>query len=146
MGGRTKELPIPIEETYRDLLREAVRAAGGQGAAAKLAGIHQTTIGRTLRPGARATYTTMLRLSAALKGLPAPVVAVRDEQHERWCRLGAQLQVDNPEVFGVLLNFATVSLSSPLPPVKPSDEALERLRSVIANPFPNGGPRRSVRR
>lgn len=52
--GRTDEQPMPVEETYRDILRAAVKAAGGQQIVADMIGVHQATISRTLDHGQNA--------------------------------------------------------------------------------------------
>jgi len=46
--GRNKELPLRIEESYWQLLREAIDAAGTQETVAELAGVDQTTISKLL--------------------------------------------------------------------------------------------------
>src|SRR5690349_20406271 len=99
--GRTKEEPIPVEETYRDLLRTAVDAVGGQRRAARLAHVSQPTISRALERDHPATYTTLAKLARALSGIPSPIVPVRDATHEEWCRLGAELAALKPATFAV---------------------------------------------
>ena len=129
--GRTAEEPLKIEEAYRALLRAAVAAVGGQERAGELAGVHQTTVGRTLTAEARATYTTLRKLASALPGLPDPVVPVRDARHERWCKLGAQLADTKPEEFALLLRMAETTLASP----RPTEESVEKLKAVVASPM-----------
>lgn len=121
---------MPVEETYRGLLREAVSRAGGQDAAARLAGLDQATISRTLKSGSRATYTTLIKLSRTLSELPTPVVAVRDMAHEEWCKLGAELQKLRPMLFSMLMDAARESLPAP----EISDDAIDRLRKTVAAP------------
>lgn len=141
--GRTEELAMPVEETFRSLLREAVAAAGSQSKVAKLAGVNQGTVSRALESGARATYTTLMKLCHALPSLPPPIVAVRDAKHEEWCRLGAVLQEHRPSLFDTLLNSAREAASpEPIPPPSIPATAVDRLRDVIANPMPQ---RRSKR-
>src|SRR5258706_14246156 len=99
MGAHPTELPMPVEETYRDILRLAVEEAGSQRHVARLAGINQATVQRALQRGYPTSYTTLARLASVLPGVPAPVVAVRDHEHERWCRIGAHLAAHDPLMF-----------------------------------------------
>lgn len=135
---------MPVEETYRDILRAAVAAAGGQSVVAQKADIDQSTVSRTLNPGQRATYTTLLKLSSVLRDrdVPAPVVAIRDAAHEEWCRLGAQLSAHRPESFESLLVLARIAVAE-LRANPPDDAALERLRAVIVNPATTPRKKRS---
>jgi len=137
--GRTKEEPIPVEETYRDLLRKAVDSAGGQRSAARLAHVSQPTISRALERGHPATYTTLAKMARAFPGIPSPVVPVRDATHEEWCRLGADLAALKPATFAVHLDAVRQALAgSPVP----SADAIERLRRVVAIPVPGVRARR----
>jgi len=131
--AKTPDLPVPVEECYRSLLRGAVERAGGQGAVARLAGINQATVSRTLRVGGTATYAALMKLSRALD-LPVPLVAVRDDRHALWCRLGALLEADRPLLFEHLLQLAYegVGQASTSP-----DSALDRLREVVSHPLPS---------
>lgn len=136
--ARTFEDPIPIESTYRDLLKVAVEKAGGQYAVAAMAKINQSTVSRALE--GRATYTTLRKLSAVLPGIPSPIVAVRDEKHEHWCRLGAELAGSKPSVFALLLRAAEEAAEA-VPRMEP-DAALNRLKSVVSDPIPSKRSRR----
>jgi hypothetical protein len=149
--GRTPEEPLPVDETYRDLLRAAVKAAGGQPIVAELADVNQGTISRTLTPGARATYTTLAKLSRVLPAVPSPIVAIRDAEHETWCRLGALLAEHDPEQFAYLLRQArrdveSLGLNQSITPSTPhpAPEAVRTLKSVIAHPLPRR-PRKNDR-
>jgi len=139
----TAETPLVVEESYRELIRAAVKAVGGQHRAAKLVGVHQTTIGRVLQRGHNVSYTTLRKLADKLPGIPDPVVSIRDASHERWCRIGSQLAEKKPGEFSVLLGFAERALSDGHPPPdRPSDAQLARLKAVIASPTPSRGVRR----
>lgn len=123
-----------MEETYRAILRAAVEAVGGQERAGELAKVHQTTVGRALTTGARATYSTLRKLADALPGVPDPVVPVRDADHERWCKIGAELAELKPEDFRSLLGFAERALQDGK--ASPTDEQIDRLKVAIARPGP----------
>lgn len=128
-----------MEETYRAILRAAVEAVGGQERAGELANVHQTTVGRAIKAGTRATYSTLRKLADALPGVPDPVVAVRDAEHERWCKVGAALAELKPEDFRSLLGFAERALQDGV--ARPTDEQVDRLKDAIAN----GGPKKLAR-
>lgn len=137
--GRSTELLIPVEETYRDILRRAIEEVGTQREVGRLAGVHQTTVGRAIERGAPVTYTTLVRLSRVLPGVPDPVVAVRDEQHELWCRLGAHLQEHHQAAFGSLLSLAKQSALSGSQKMS-DDSDLDRLKEIVANPVAKSVP------
>lgn len=143
MAG-TPETPLPVEETYRDLLRAAVDGVGGQHRAAALAGLTQPTVSRTLTREARATYTALRKLADVLPGVPDPVVPVRDQDHERWCKIGAALAELKPGDFRVLLAAATRLLSDGVP--TPTDAQIDAVKITIASPEPRRGTRRRARR
>jgi len=132
--GRNKELPLQIEETYRQLLSTAIDAAGTQEAVAELAGVDQTTISKLLSGSSRPSYTTLQRLANALPGLPPPFVAVRDAAHARWCALGSQLAAHRPEEFRSLLQLTESAAAGVR--YSPTVEQVDRLKSVIASPMP----------
>jgi len=136
----TAETPLVVEESYRELIREAVKTVGGQHRAAALAEVNQGTISRTLKRGHRVSYTTLRKLADALPGIPDPVVSVRDADHERWCKIGSALAAVQPEEFRTLLKIAERSLSDGVVP--PSDAQIAKLKSVIASPTPSRGVRR----
>lgn len=123
---------MPVDENYRKLLRSAVAAAGGQRAVADKIGVHQSTISRTLDIGKDATYTTLLKLSQALPNVPPPTVPVRDEAHERWCRIGLLLAEHKPDSFASLLNLAEDAVRM----LRPSDAQVDRVRELVADPIP----------
>ena len=131
-------MPFRVEPTYLQLLRDAVEAAGGQGVVAEIADINQATISRALRDD-RPTYTTLVKLAVAL-GAPEPMVPVRDVAHARWCLLGATLSEHRPEEFRSLLNLA--ELADGAGRSTPTDEEVDRLKSVVANPHPSRLARR----
>lgn len=132
------EEPMPIESEYRKLLKVAVAGVGGQQRVATLTGVTQSTISRALAEGGRATYQTLVKLKRVLPGIPEPVVAVRDAQHEEWCRLGAVLAGRDPVQFAKLLDDARRALElAEHRARKPSDESISALKSVIAHPLPN---------
>lgn len=138
---RTAEEPIPVEESYLELLKEAIEAAGGQNKVARSMGINQSTISKSLSRSVKLTYTTMAKISRHL-GLPEPIIPVRDVAHAQWCRIGAELQARKPAVFALLLG--TAQQATDVGPVPPTDAALERLRAVVADPIP--GPRKPSRK
>ena len=140
----TPETPLPVEETYRDLLRAAVVAVGGQRRAAALSGVSQGTVSRTLTTGYQATYTTLRKLADAFQGLPDPIVAIRDVDHERWCKIGAELAELKPDDFRVLLSAAVRLLSSGVP--APTDAQVDAVKATIARPDPRQMARRRQRR
>jgi hypothetical protein len=140
----TPETPLPVEETYRDLLRSAVEAAGSQRRAADMAGVTQPTISRTLTPGTTVTYTTLRKLADALPGMPDPVIAVRDAAHERWCKCGAALAELKPDDFRILLAAAERLLDSRLP--KPTDAQVNAVKAAIASSDVQSPARRRARR
>ena len=136
---------MPVDESYRDLLRQAVKDAGGQHQVADKLGVNQATISRTLKRGATATYTMLMKLSRALDGVPPPIVPVRDAEHASWCRVGSQLAAEKPTVFGVMLQAATEALSAPSRPVGPvGPAAFDRLKAVVADPMPGKRRRRAA--
>ena len=152
---RTSEEPIEIDETYRGILKTAVAAAGGQEAVAELIKVNQSTISRTLKEGGRATYTTLMKLSRCLAGVPAPVIPVRDREHARWCRLGALLEERHPDQFRQVLQNAAAKAKlvgfsddewSGDPPPKPTPEAMSALKSVITHPLRTDRKRDVTRR
>ena len=143
--GRTHEEPILVEPTYADTLRVAVKRVGGQDAAALLLDVDQSTVSRTLKPGGRASYTTLKRMSEKLPGVVPPIVSVRNEDHFAWCKLGALLAERDPEQFAALLKQAKrdaaisgIGDEAWTAPVTagPSDEEISSLKSLIANPLP----------
>lgn len=133
--GRTSEEPIELEATYRGILKAAIERSGGQEVVAELAGVNQSTISRTLRPDGRATYTTLLKLSRVLEGVPSPVVAVRDATHEQWCRIGARLAESKPGAFSALMAIAIDALGA---------DAMKRLEAAFHQPMPSTR-KRSIR-
>jgi transcriptional regulator with XRE-family HTH domain len=132
--GRNKELPLRIEETYWQLLRDAIAASGTQETVAELAGVDQTTISKLLNGSSRPSYTTLQKLANALPGLPPPFIAVRDASHARWCALGSQLAAHRPEEFRSLLHLTESAVAGVRYP--PTAEQIERLREEIASPMP----------
>lgn len=92
------------------MLRDAVAKLGTQRTVARLVGVNQGTISRTLEPGSRATYTTLTKFQRAIPELPSPIVSIRDAAHERWCRMGAALQAEKPLMFDMLLKAAGEAL------------------------------------
>lgn len=138
--GRTTELPIHIEETYRALLRVAIEAAGTQEEVAALAGVTQGTISKLLRPASRVTYTTLHKLASVLPGVPPPVVSVRDDAHAKWCTLGAQLAAHRPAEFQSLLQLTELAVAGVSH--VPTTEQVDRVTAAIASIKPT----RSVRR
>jgi transcriptional regulator with XRE-family HTH domain len=143
MAG-TPETPIPVRESYRALLRAGVEAVGGQHRAAALSGVSQGTVSRTLTAEYPATYTTLRKLADALPGVPDPVVAVRDADHERWCKIGAALAELKPDDFRVILSAATRLLDSGAP--SPTDAQVDAVRDAIAKSEPKRLARRRSRR
>jgi DNA-binding phage protein len=143
--SRTLEAPLSIEESYRDILRTAVQRVGGQYPAARIAGIDQSTLSRAISPGGRATYTTLLRLSRSLTAalstmneaermrVPEPVIAVRDADHELWCRIGALLATEKPALYRTLLDAAAQAVGA---------DALGKLHAVVSAPLPSRHRRR----
>lgn len=140
--GRTPELPMHIEETYRDLLRAAIEAAGTQEEVAELAGVTQGTISKLLKPASRVTYTTLHKLADVLPELPKPVVAVRDADHARWCALGAQLAAHRPEEFRSLLQLTELAVAGVSH--VPTNEQVDRVKAAIASIKPSRGLRRNT--
>lgn len=148
---RTVELPLSIEESYRDLLRVAVSRVGGQYPAAEMVGVDQGTVSKTLKPGGRATYTTLLKLARALNSVlsakpegdpdrmrvPDPVIAVRDAEHEMWCRFGSTLAEEKPALYRTLFDAAAEAVGN---------SALSKLHSVVSAPLPARRRRRRRRR
>jgi transcriptional regulator with XRE-family HTH domain len=132
--GRNKELPLRIEETYWQLLKDAIDAAGTQETVAELAGVDQTTISKLLNGSSRPSYTTLQKLANALPGLPPPFIAVRDAAHARWCALGSQLAAHRPDEFRSLLHLTESAAAG----VRhgPTAEQVDHLKSVIASPMP----------
>lgn len=132
MGRRTAEEPLPVEETYRELLREAVAKLGSQRRAARLVGVNQATISRTLEDGSRASYTTLVKLHAAIPELPSPIVPIRDAAHEAWCKLGGKLQAERPVLFEVLLKaLIEASVNPDRAPVADTETLLAVVRDPI---------------
>lgn len=142
--GRNKELPLQIEETYWQLLRDAIEAAGTQEIVAALAGVDQTTISKLMSGAVRPSYTTLHKLANVLPGLPPPFVSIRDAAHARWCALGSQLAAHRPDEFRSLLHLTeSVSAGVFLPPTA---EQVEHLRSVVASPMPSRLARKKASR
>jgi hypothetical protein len=142
--AKTKETPLPVTSEYLALLDAAIGAVPGkQEGVARLTGLNQGTISRTLSSG-RATYTTLDKLSRALR-LPAPVVMIRDREHAKWCQLGALLLKHNPTTFAQLIGIAEnharlAGLSEDRwfgdpHDIKAPPEEIDRLKSVIVNPL-----------
>jgi hypothetical protein len=140
-SGRTPAYLIPIEGSYLEILHAAVKAAGGQRPAARLAGINQSTMSRTL--DGRATYTTLRKLSESLPGVPTPIISVKDSKHEQWCRAGAELSESKPAVFALILDAAVEALRAPEPHAEPP--STERLRTVVTEPLPARRVRRRTK-
>ena len=142
----TTETPLVVEESYRQLIRTAVKTVGGQYRAAKLVGVHQGTISRVLKRGHNVSYTTLRKIADKLPGIPDPVVSIRDASHERWCKIGATLAENKPGEFAMLLGFAERAMSDSDPPSqgRPSESQLARLKSVIASPTPGKVARKNT--
>jgi len=150
--GRVTEEPIPVEESYRELLREAVRKAGGQSAVERIADIDQATISRTLTSGKRATYTAIMKLKRALAELPSPIVVpspvvpVRDARHEAWCRGGGELASTMPAVFNMIFDALRQALQTTAPQTSPSvEESQEASGSSRVTTLPKRSPTRRHR-
>jgi DNA-binding phage protein len=124
---------IPVEDSYLELMKEAIESAGGQTKVARDVGINQSTVSKSLSRRVKLTYTTMAKLARYLN-LPEPVTPVRDVAHATWCKIGARLQVSKPAVFSIMLSAALEAMDAAPPP--PSDESLERLREVVSDPMP----------
>lgn len=145
----TKETPLVVEETYRQLIRDAVKTVGGQHQAAALVGVNQATMSRVLKRGHNVSYTTLRKIADRLPGIPDPVVSIRDASHERWCKIGAALEKNRPDEFSVLLGFAERAMSDRDPPpqdgtARPSEAQIAKLKAVIASPMPKRGIRRNT--
>lgn len=137
--GRTTEEPIPVNDHYISTLRtslsEAVTGEGNQSAIGERAGVTQGTISRILNGQEnRLTYTTLAKLARVLMK-PPPVVAVRDADHERWCRLGAVLAERDPETFTKRLRDVERDAND-LGVPQVSAKQVDDLKSVIARPLP----------
>lgn len=143
--GRPSEEPIPVEESYRELLRQAVRKAGGQSAVERLSGVDQGTVSRAFATDARTTYTTLARLQRALPDLPAPIVAVRDARHEAWCRGGGELATLRPAVFNLLYEALLQALQSSPPPGESSDPIATATTSSRVPTLSQRSPSKRVR-
>lgn len=136
---------LPIDSHYRGLLKGAVKTKGGQMKVAELIDVDQATISRALATGGRATYQTLSRLSQKLN-LPDAVVPVRDADHEAWCKLGAVLAEIDHEQFMIALRdlrrdieLAQTRSSASR---KPTEEAIDKLKTLITHPLPRGSSKR----
>lgn len=132
--GRTKELPIEIEDTYRQLLCEAIRAAGTQDEVEARTGVDQTTISKLLNGTSNPSYTTLLKLASEL-GLPAPFVPIRDAAHARWCALGAQLAAHRPDAFQSLLQLTELAVAGVSH--TPTTDQVDKVKAAIASIKPS---------
>lgn len=137
-SGRTVVDLIPIEASYLEMLRLAVKGAGGQRAVERMADLNQATISRALN--GRATYTTLRKLSDVLPGLPMPIVSVKNAMHAKWCHVGAELAEAKPAVFALIFDAAVEALRAAEPRSGGGGGAQQpdtaKLRTVVTAPLP----------
>lgn len=130
--ARQPDKPIPIDDRYRIMLRDAVYKAGRLDVV-KATGLNQSSIHRAVNEGALTfTLAEQLRDGLAALGVSVPpaVEPIIDVDHHEWYKVGTELFEKFPETFAMVLQYAKRELAMA--------KVIGDRNSAIASALPEG--------